>query len=742
MKKFLTRRRALLSGMLLIALLLVPQMTFAVESQTTSEILNKLASMLTVFSQFLALLTYPFIMLIGMLLDNEILLGPAMEGKLRIIWTEIRNWVNIAFVLGLLGVALYNVLGIGGDGSNYTLKAILPKIVIGLVLVNFSFLGVKLMIDSVAVVTNAVYALPESSNLVNWDVQKDEMRNRICKLPRENESGGTDYLTRPMETASVIGIMFCENDPGNDMLTGEFNSFGQSYFGHFGQHNVSVALMVQMGNIGNINTPQTDSGFQGASELTLALLFNLFMFVMFGFAFAALIVVLVVRIVVLWVALALSPAAVVALVFPDVVSSLGAGGDAKDKFFKHLFAPLIIGVVFSIGFVMTSALKMSTPGGWLGRIGQVDVDKLDESGALPELVATFGQDLSNLQELLIAIAAIVIIWMGTFSVAEGTVASGIVGSIKSTGETFGKWVGKLPMYATIIPVKNKDSGKVEGFNLASLGSALGLGMGARERASDEAGRKLAEQAGIIPKGTSDSQKMLTSVKGENTAKGKHSALHEGLKNKAVWDQGEDLLRAVQDIQAKSPNDAKLKTAVDAVNARNVGQALSNPSSDLSIALNENAKRNDFEYNRDEWKKSDASSGGSGATGSTAAQIAQTVKNAGGLNQSPNGGAGAARTSVSNFITNDLDVSNDAEISQLFEGGDSTQLKAALTQFKNSTDSAGKSTVLASLGDDAVDTATGKINGDAFINSLESNPLTAPAPAPAPAPTPPAGDDGN
>jgi hypothetical protein len=487
LRKCVTRKHLMLAVPLVLILFLIPDVAFAAEGDTSADVIKKLVTVLNSFLQFLQLLLYPLLIIIAALMDNEMLIGPAMENKLRLIWVEIRNWVNIAFVLIMVGVAFYNVMGITGEGSNYALKSILPKIVIGLVAVNFSFLAGKVLIDSTAVVTNAVYALPQSANLVRWDDQRDELKTRLCALPIAGEDGVIDYSLEPKprttDAGSTMSFIFCET--AEETFTGEFNSFGNNFFNHFGQHNVAVVMMVNLGNATDIQVPSED-GLNALSDITFATLFGILLFLMFGFAYAALAVVLIARVVVLWISLALSPIAVLLFVFPDLGQAAGGGLDIKEKFFGHLFVPLIIGVVFSIGFVMLSTLSTGGSGGYLGSLGQLKLDSIQitEQGT-PEISAAYGKDLADFQKLLIAISAVVIIWMGVFAAAEKTVASSITGSIKSAGETAGKFVAKLPAYATAIPVKQPGGEKGEMMNLMT-GIRTAMGMpGAMEQTQRE-----------------------------------------------------------------------------------------------------------------------------------------------------------------------------------------------------------------------------------------------------------------
>ena len=115
-------------------------------------------------------------------MDTDMILGPGMEERLKGIWIPVRDLVNIGFVLVLLVVAFYNVLGIGGGEGDLALKTALPKIVLGLVLVNFTFIGGKVILDFVNVATTAAFALPEMAGDDGYDFKdvKEEFQQKVC----------------------------------------------------------------------------------------------------------------------------------------------------------------------------------------------------------------------------------------------------------------------------------------------------------------------------------------------------------------------------------------------------------------------------------------------------------------------------------------------------------------------------------------------------------------------------------
>ena len=160
----------------------------AVEVATPDEkALEGTTRLIIAIQGFINRFIWPVLVMIGGLLDNSLLFGNGMEERLRAIWVPIRNLVNILFVIILVGIALYNVLGIGDDSDNYSLKAILPKILIGIIAVNFSFLGIKVFLDAINVLTVSIFSLPSQvsvglDKVLNSENPKDkEVIKKFCE---------------------------------------------------------------------------------------------------------------------------------------------------------------------------------------------------------------------------------------------------------------------------------------------------------------------------------------------------------------------------------------------------------------------------------------------------------------------------------------------------------------------------------------------------------------------------------
>ncbi|PIX79837.1 hypothetical protein COZ35_02530, partial [Candidatus Peregrinibacteria bacterium CG_4_10_14_3_um_filter_44_21] len=139
---------------------LFPDTAFAASDELDKALL-KLQQTINVGFGLVHATFWPILLMIGSLMDNDLIFGPGIGERLREIWVIMRNIVNIAFVFLLLVVAFYNVTGLGGEG-NFALKTVLPKFVLALVAVNFSFLACKIILDAANVVSMAVYDITGS----------------------------------------------------------------------------------------------------------------------------------------------------------------------------------------------------------------------------------------------------------------------------------------------------------------------------------------------------------------------------------------------------------------------------------------------------------------------------------------------------------------------------------------------------------------------------------------------------
>ncbi|MEK7529227.1 MAG: hypothetical protein AAB592_05665 [Patescibacteria group bacterium] len=423
------RRLTLIIGAILaITLLLIPDLALAQSGpDDMTKLLQSVQNIFTVVMQFLSSWLWPLMLIIGSLFDNNLIFGGAMGERLLEIWVQIRNLVNVIFVLILLVIAVYNVLGLpeeGLGGVNLSFKQTLPKFVIALIAVNFSFLGAKVVLDFTNVLTVAAFSLPGTLAEEQFEAQKGKLETSICD---------------PINEDTPMRAMMCER-VGDRW---KYNARAKVFFERVSSDNIALMMAVNFGKLSQQR--YVKEGLKDITQLAFNILFGVTIYAVYALSFIALFIVLLVRLVVLWVAVAFSPVIAITIVLPSLLQSLslGEGGSPVDIFIQHAVAPLIIGVFLSIGYLMLDAMA-GDPGAIGEGLAGVSLSSVD--------VNAQATDISDLQQLLIAVATVAVVWMGVFGAVKKTFAQGIVGTIEEHAKTFGKFIAKLPVYAQVIPV--------------------------------------------------------------------------------------------------------------------------------------------------------------------------------------------------------------------------------------------------------------------------------------------------
>ena len=446
--------------------------------------------------QLLNYLLWPVLVMIGGLLDNSILFSNGMEERLREIWINIRNIVNIFFVLIMLGVAIYNVLGIGEEGSNYSIKTMLPRLIIGIIAVNFSFLAIKITLDLVNVLTVSIFAITDEVGAATVgsyfvgagdkdsnpeSTSQEEQRTALfCHsfngmTPAEFDPKEPDIYEGKVKAKLLMatvdkyikkaGITLDKEDTTlelkkaklakdktgmNELYLAEekevlenricegigLTDHGQSFLDKWGSQNAALALAVNMTDM--VFYQGIPVGTENIEKLAINGLFSMLMYMMYATSFIALFVVLLGRLVFMWIAIAMSPVITLFLVVPGIKEQLGEAGKHIDEFVKQAIAPVIIAVVLTIGWIMLSAIKNTNV--WNASI------PLPETG-FPVV------GLGTLQDIIVALGTVAIVWLGAKAATGSLITSKVTDSIFGAAEGTMKFLTEKPLrHADWIPI--------------------------------------------------------------------------------------------------------------------------------------------------------------------------------------------------------------------------------------------------------------------------------------------------
>ena len=477
----------------------------------TNDIIVQFSKILALVLRLISTLLWPLLMFAGGLMKSDFLYTGAIDLKLTEMWIQVRNLVNIIYVILLLAVALYNVLGLGESVDFLQIKTALPKIILGLILVNFSYAGVKVVLDVVNVSTVFAFSIPRTDPQLTFDTENTIKKSAksMCQSMGAGDAAdavaSTKELKKEYDDKFNAKVAACTTKPKTgkaktkEQCTKEIkqleeavpeakgickkNAEGQLVLDETAQKllsswNVDGALTimaVKFMKMQDLSTVAEKIKKDGSiTGLTINMLFSLVMYLIYAISFIVLVIVLFMRAAVLWMVIVFSPLLVVNLTFPSLVSQLGGGGEFVGKITKTLIAPIIIGFVLSIGFILLSTMQNINYGGIGGYITDAPVSSLD----------TF-------QDLLIAIGSVVFVWLGIQSAISGTIGDSIAGGIMEAAKGAGQWIAKAPFfYAPIFQIKTPHGTHGEVVSLGTLSAALNIAKHKPETHADEEARRI------------------------------------------------------------------------------------------------------------------------------------------------------------------------------------------------------------------------------------------------------------
>lgn len=448
------RLKRILLSFLGASLLAIPLVTRALDLSALNAPINEAFQFFSVILSALQFALWPILLLLGGLLNNDLLFSGGMQTVLLNIWSAVRDFVNIMFVLGLLGVAIYNIIGIGNNDS-YSVKKALPKIAIALIAVNFSFLACKVVLDVVNVTTTAIFAVPMASDALakyKDPQQLQTLSNAFCNKINNIKSttGQKNPFCDPAQGSSGSGGS--GSDTAGAQVKQELNKLGKDFFSTFNSRNAAMVMAIELMGIANIDEVKVDS-VSDVKSLTINTLFSIIFLAIYGTAFVALFAALLVRVIVLWISIAISPLSFLGLAFETVKKNFGDDDPFFSMFMKSAIVPVPVALILTIGMIMITQLKQITPG------VQLSTNPAD--------LGAITSGISTIQDLIAGLATAGFIWIAAFKAMKGPQIDKVVSPIKGAVEGFGKNLAKLPLYAPILPVA---PGKSVG--LAALTSGL------------------------------------------------------------------------------------------------------------------------------------------------------------------------------------------------------------------------------------------------------------------------------
>jgi len=377
-----------------------------------------------------------FAILLGDLMDSTYIMGSGMGDTLHMMWTVVRNFVNIGFIIILLVMAIMVILGIGQEGGTGMLKKSLPAFIIALVAVNFTFFGARLVLTASDVLSSAIFTIPSSVSMttnVNLRIPcSSEYKNLDdCMTAVSAEASatlkGTDAALMTRMTKQVKQwfeymdysqtTQFLQK--GFDKKTGIFAML---------THMLSMTNLLEVSATGGV----ANAGGTGG-DLFVNGLFSIVISIATGIVIFALAMGMIVRVAILWITIAISPLIALGYVLKEMFQfEAGSDFDPMKEFLTHAFLPVFVAIPLSIGFTMILTGHALT---------------LQGKGLNSALEST-----NAFNNIIWWIASLLVIWFGTFkAAAKSEYVSAVTEKIKGGAEgMFGAVAGTLK-YMPIIP---------------------------------------------------------------------------------------------------------------------------------------------------------------------------------------------------------------------------------------------------------------------------------------------------
>ena len=369
-----------------------------------------------------SLFAFLFATLIGNLMGSTYILDSGISGTMELVWIIMRNLTNYVILILVLVIALIAVLGVGGEKNDGVamIREYIPKLVLALVAVNFTWFGARLVLTINDTLATAVFSLPSA-------VWQGETRQIPC--------GGDSKacLEKVQTTLTDKGSSYSDKLGG--FMDTAFSKADAGAKNLIQRNNFSLALLSQMLDLKKIMSVnvQLNSAW-GATVSTLGVMITT---VITAFVFFFLLVAFITRMVVLWLLIAVAPLGVLLAIGKDSLKIPGLDQvDFMGTFMKNAFFPTAVAFPLSVGMIM-----IFTGNSFTG-LGDTHTDALNAMLA------------GDIFAFLWWAAAIGVIWIGTKKTMEtfAPIADGFVSGTHDFVNSIGKGaVGSLK-YAPIFPV--------------------------------------------------------------------------------------------------------------------------------------------------------------------------------------------------------------------------------------------------------------------------------------------------
>ncbi len=462
---------------------------------------GKLVSMVvSIFTPIIAFL----VKFIGLFMGNEIIYGnwgaadtvQKFENILHTVWLIILDLVNYIFIVVLLGIAFMSVFGAAmPENNNFEIKKLLPKFIIALIAVNFTWFGARVILDVANVTTHIVYAIPKTLFESETGATPPPKCDLIPPVVPAGQAGSAKKIIDVQHCAiAYVGILnkltpisgapidpVKPNDPkATEALaniepmkayydipanqasirlfqqSGRFAIFWEDFsWDKFNTNSIAALFAYNIFQIQNLSSAidmTWDPRGVQVEDLIINAGFSLLFMIIIIISFVVMAIVLLERVLVIWINIILSP---LAALMPFMTDFGIEAGDMSDKgiglksFVGYAFLPALMALPLELGFIMIYSGMQMTKG--VGHVAGLD----DMMGFQAPIIAK----VNTFHELLWYILAAAVLWTSVEIAQKSAKFTGdFIGGITEKVKGVGSFIAKSPMYAPFIPVATPGHG--------------------------------------------------------------------------------------------------------------------------------------------------------------------------------------------------------------------------------------------------------------------------------------------
>ena len=480
-------KKAVVSILMVVMLFCVSaESAFAEGEWLTKEQSDKAVKILNAAITLVSAVLWIITSLIGILLYpgwvNGTLFG--LQDYLKEIWILVSNIVYFIFAFIIIVIAFMNI--VGKWEGNWELKQAMPKFIIGILIVPFSWFFVQFVLAISAILTVWVLTLPydsfkdqpllstalEDSKIAGQKVCRDVIISLKWDITDPNAVSLVDWDAWD----SLPENIKCRDEEGKvsiaDILSWESweEGINNSMFGIINVYTYGILRIQELDTLKRIDL----TSITAIADLVLKIVFDLLFVVVYFLLMVALFLALFARWVRLWIYAMLSPAFWLLYFFWK--SADGVGSD-KNKFsIKEFIAlalvPVYVAAALSFGLVF---ILVATQ--WLKENQTSDtLDTIEAWGFKLEIIGAHSDgsvEKSVIAKLIVEIFWVVILWIAVMAALKtSTTTWSIIEPIEAFWKSVWELAAKAPTYAPIIPTGGWPWSAMSVASLPSLWSAL------------------------------------------------------------------------------------------------------------------------------------------------------------------------------------------------------------------------------------------------------------------------------